>query len=339
MSEEKRIARWLRCQLQDVPPAVRFALSHKGEDGEVETLTKSQSGKGDLSERADAIAAKIWETATHHQECFAGKQRYKLTAFTTNDENAGDDGGSDSLSFALGVDGFKVDPSEPNERGIIQALMATVRQQNQMILENAAAVSRPLQEENKALRERLSHVEQYQIEAIEVLEEVRTMKHQRDLELLRAGSDVDMRQQMFKEFRQHAPMLLKAFAGGKTEAPNGNANAGDGKAEKALPPAASPNTASVGHYQRILRDVWRVVDRGPVLACLTSAECAELDNLLGLGTDPSSVEEYRENMRKLWSKLSEEVSDALIAKLATTPALAIELTDLLEPTSKEQPNA
>lgn len=310
MSSEKKIAAWVKRQLGDIPAAVRFVLTH-GEDSESRTtLLKAGRGEGDMSERAAAIAASVWESASEHADCYEGKQRYALASFGAEDEEP-----LATLPIPIGVKSYEHEPGEPNEKGIISQLLRTVQHQHELILTTVASVLSPLREENKDLRERSLNLEARCRESAELWEELQSAKHTRDLEALKAGSLIDLREKVGSEAMKALPFILKALSA---------------KPAAALP-AADSKIDPVANYQQKMREVFKLVDRDAIYSCLEPGGKAQLDALLGLGANPKDSDAFKETFRAVWIALPGEVTEAIVGQLGGRLDLAGELTDMLEP--------
>lgn len=311
---EKKILNWVKNRLEMVPAAVRFELYHCPEMAEEQTMLLkvpgglSKNGDGAL-ERSREIAAQIWETADEHSHAFEGRQRYKLTALDKSDDETG------VYVFAIGLGGSlsRAEPGEPTERGLLAQLMRHNQQLASINVEQSQAVNSALMAENRDLRHRVEHVEKQRQEWFELLEDLHSQKHQRELEREKAEHDANNRARAFQLLAQFVPEALSQF-----------------KSNKALPPGQIVKS-ELEEAQETMRRVWRVLDRDWVLGRMDEQNKARIDSLLGIGDKLETLEQFNDRLRLLWGSISDEVADAIQNQIfERDPELAVKLVGLLQ---------
>jgi len=114
----KKIARWARQRIEQIPAAARFELWHCQEIGEPIALCKIQCGQGSAEDRAHEVASQFFDAADDHSKAFDSNQRYKIAAFDLSDDELAiyvfaTGSGISSPSVA------RAEVGEPTEKGLL----------------------------------------------------------------------------------------------------------------------------------------------------------------------------------------------------------------------------
>lgn len=320
MSLEKKIANWLRNRLEMLPAAGRFELEHIPDMTEDPVLLlKLDAGSGESSfDRARELSESIHETAHQNSEAFDGRQRYRIKAFSRDD----DEEEIGLYVFAMGIEGFgRSEPGEPTERGLLAQLMKHNQALAQINVEQSQAVNSALIAENRDLRSRVDRVESQRQEWFELIEELHSSKHEREMDMLRESAKAEQRDRALGLLAKYVPEALKQLGM---------------RGQGAQLPAAQSNdvgeveTNPVADAQDKMRRVWRLLDRDYMAGHLDEQNQARVDSLLGIGDPIATMEEFSDKLRLLWSSLDDEVTDKIQEMIFTgDPMLAAELVSLM----------
>lgn len=349
--DQKRLAAWITDRLVEAPPAAVFVLVHAsvesmpmgggmGMGGDLqEVVLRERSQEGVTQEKdAERIAKKLWEGASAHSEAFSGtEQRYKIVA-----ENA-DGGISATMPLVLGVksrttmgqDQFM--HSEPaTQTGLLGMLMRHNDSMQRNFMDALGGILGPLVSTCEQQRLRLQKYEEDRLEFMDRMERLSSLQHERDMEVIKVGSQNERRQKIVGKLADEViPRLAAQFFAGKggatvaalmmgAAAKEASSSSGSDSGSEAqgsgLGAQGSTNgegRRSVPYYQERLREVFRVIDRKAISDNLSEIQAANLDGLLGMGEDPKSVSEYKQRFMCVMGELPKEVLDAIMARLTT----------------------
>lgn len=311
----KKIARWARQRIEQIPAAARFELWHCQEIGEPVALCKIQCGSGSAEDRAHEVASQFFDASDDHSKAFDSNQRYKIAAFDLSDDElaiyvfaAGNGISSPSVARA--------EVGEPTEKGLLAQLMRHNQQLAQINSEQSAAVNSALIAENRDLRGRVQKVEEQRHEWFELLETLHGQRHERELELAQAHAQAEQKSKAFRLLAQFAPEVVRKLTVAPKPAP----------APALL--AAQPSQLETAHEK--MRSVWRILDREWLRGHLDADNLARVESLLGAGLPLANVEEFGSKLRELWESLPLDVSEELQAMIfSRDPGLASELVGFL----------
>lgn len=308
---QRKLKHWVKQRLEMVPSASAFTLEHVPEmSEEVAVLARLGVQSGDSDERARELADSVFEQADDHSHAYEGRQRYKLRALDEEGEEIG------VYVFALGfANGLsRAEPGEPTERGLLAQLMRHNQLLAQINVEQSQAVNSALIAENRDLRGRVEKVEGQRQEWFELLENLHSARHQRELEMAQEAAKAETQGKALRLLAQYVPEAIK-----KLSPPKG------GEGGKSL--SASPLESA--HEK--MRRVWRIIDREWLLSHLDKTAKENVDALLGIGAKVETLEQFSERLRALWVGLPEDVSEELQNQIMTRDtSLALELVALID---------
>jgi hypothetical protein len=212
--EAKRIDKWLRrtisYQVESYGPIFKISLRHVSAGqkvgSEIHQFQVSPQMTGyDIEALATNIETYATDDASGMQD--GSTQRYVLLPFFENDK----DKPHGRLVFAVGGDSFGEDGNElvseaPNQRGLTSQLMRHNEAMAKMLVLGMQSVMQSQQRTIVQQSQQLEHVSDKHFEAVALIEEMSSNKHERDLEAKR----LDLKQQMQIETFQNVKMLVPA---------------------------------------------------------------------------------------------------------------------------------
>lgn len=314
----KKVGNWIRHRIEMVPAAARFELAHSPDTGEESSiLGKFEATSGESShERARELSELIYEQAEEHSQAYEGRQRYKLHAYSRDEDEVG------VYVFAIGLSGMaRAEPGEPSERGLLAQLMRHNQMLAQINVEQSQAVNSALIAENRDLRSRVDRVEGQRQEWFELLENLHSERHLREMEMLQQSQAAENKAKVVSILARYIPEAMKQIGGGSR-------SPGSPKQEtKQLAPAKSDPLADA-HDK--MRRVWRLLDRDWIAGHLDEQNRERVDRLLGIGEPIASLEDFADTLRALWLSLADDVTEQIQTTIfAKDAALAVELLGLL----------
>lgn len=315
---------WIMERLEAAPACDVFSLFHAGIDGMGELIHRHTVGEvGDarheLDGEAETIVNYMYRHARSHAECFPSPQRYKVEAALDNDAV-----GSYMFRLAAKLQNAFVGDSEPaTEKGLMGQLMRHNEAQARTNAEMYSSVLDHLTGQVHLLRRQVDQNEERRFETFEVLESLMSEKHARDMDAKKYSDDTKRKDRLIETAVSHLPEVFKRLGGAGLSGSNGLPAAPKSNGQKT-------NGAATLQAQATLRDVFRVIDRKAIADDLDDAGREKLDDLLGLGADPPSVEVFREGLLEILGSLTPDVATALQENLQNNhPEKALAFLDLL----------
>jgi hypothetical protein len=297
-----------------------FCLYHAGIDGSNEIIHRHEIGdvQRKAAEESEAISEVFREQSAQHAISFQTRQRYRVTA---EREDLGVVG---SYSFSQGVkpQNTFVNESEPStERGLLGQLM---RHNESMARINADMFATSMDHQSAQLglmSRKLDKLEARREKIFEDVEEAATLRHIREIQMEEARADSARNQFAVQKAFEYAPKIWDHITGG---------NKPKGALEEKKERLEDMNGSAVVKAQEMLRDIFKVVDKKAISDCLDPDQLTALDSLLGLGEDPTSLEDYRIKLKGFWGGLPEEIAEGLQSHLSTHhPAKGFAFLDLM----------
>jgi hypothetical protein len=313
---QRKLKHWVKQRIEMVPCAAQFTLEHVPEmSEEAAVLARLIVQSGDPDERARELADSLYEQADDHSHAYEGRQRYKLRALDEEAEEIG------VYVFALGISGglSRAEPGDPTERGLLAQLMRHNQLLAQINVEQSQAVNSALMSENRDLRGRVEKVEHQRQEWFELLENLHSARHARELEMAQETARQETRGKAMRLLAQYVPEAIKKLSPG-----------GTAQAAKAI--ASDP----LAEAHEKMRRVWQIIDRDWLLSHMEKPARENVDALLGIGAKVETIEDFSERLRSLWTGLPEDVADELQSQIMTRDtSLALELVQLIGGDEKE----
>lgn len=197
-------------------PCFRLTLKHTVPKGPAEDVQNYNIGDSQefTEEFVSQMQSKIENDAFADSEGHGGLQKYALYAYHVNDPNHS----QSRLVFRMGdaATDEKDFESEPaNERGMVSMLMRHTEALMRSQVMSTNNVLTTLQRENARLQAEKEKMEEHNLAAIRVREELLNQHHERLLVQTEVENNMAMKQDMYQKLMMLAPVAINKMAGQK----------------------------------------------------------------------------------------------------------------------------
>lgn len=209
-----RILRFLKKNVwDDKNEVVKIVLRHVAQGNKIgNEIGEYEVSKEMTVEDIEALSNDVLLAATDDQEGIGGTQRYVLLPY-----RKGSDKSYGRLVFAvsaeMGEDGDNLDSEPPNGKGIVTQLMrhneAIMRQHTLGISAIITAQQRTINRQS----EQLEIMGAKHFEAVSLIEDLTSRKHERELEEKRLELKQDMQREAFGSAKMLMPFVVNKLAG------------------------------------------------------------------------------------------------------------------------------
>ena len=339
--DQKTLETWLEGRLEEAPAPAAILLVHQslepsGMGADLQDIVQRETPReGDHKKEATRIAAKIWSAASTHASAFGGQQqRYKVVA----ESDLGIILGSMPVvigMLARGLGGIDHSPIEvATPAGLLGQLMRHNEATMRTLTEALGAVLGPLVATNEQQQRRLNAYEEQRIEILEKLENLHTLQHERDMEVIRLGAQTERKNKLTERLAVEViPRLASQFfdgpagaiaaaalGGSAKKTTNGEASASGGGTKTGSESNGQSNghgEKNVAYYQSQLRYAFKVLDRDAIYDLLPELQKKNLDGLLGMAEDPKDVSDYKQRFMAVMGELPREVLDQIMETMTS----------------------
>jgi hypothetical protein len=313
-------------RLQQEADCEKIALFHLADFGAEMVCSWTIEPNENLDAEIIRIADAIRTASNDNLEAYEGDQRYQVRALDSRGEPLATHsfklhGGEEASMVHRGGSGDLFNPGDepPTDKGLMAQLMRHVERKESSINNMLGIVVDGLISENRSLRANQEKADDRRIEYFEKLETLSGLQHERDED----AADRDAHRVMKGKALEHAityfPVLASHLLKGKSVGPVAQAVA---TAERAGEESRNPrepiiNGYTVAQCQGWLREIVKAVGGiGRVKGDYDDEHVDTIDNLLGVGDDPESLEAFRELFRTFIDALPQSMHADLAEKLS-----------------------
>lgn len=222
-----KLSRWLRSQIlreQKTGKVIRLELRHlpsgAKQGQEVSTLDMR-------SERADdnwftSQASLFIDEAQNDCDGLAhGTQRYVILAYREEQPERARARFPFVLSYEEeSVDGYESEP--PTKSGLTQQLMRHLEAKERTFMASLGTVLHTMQRMASTLSDENHHLREHQISTMTMVEELLSMRHERELEAHKAEARINIMKDTAKDIKLLLPAIVQRLTGQKSESSSDN---------------------------------------------------------------------------------------------------------------------
>lgn len=323
---ERKMRAFVDGHLQKAPTPDSFALHHEGGTGvaihSYKVDPKKTKGQTQV-EIAEAVVKDVLQVAQDHFESFGGHgQRYRLLAEVKGETIK-------AYFFGLGMQKpiVKEEPEvELSEipKTLVNQLMKQNKELGIVMFEQMPSMLATTIEQFKLMAKDNARLMETQLQARQSLEDSLDRAAERRVMVQREENSQRLRQELLERFlRDIAPeikgVLKRKMLGAASSTPS-------------KPTDASEDLRQRVEAQAVCREVFKIIGPETIASALPEEHRGLVNDLVGLGTDPASIAEFREKLLLLWDRLSQEASDEMQEKViaAGKPELMQRLVDIAQ---------
>lgn len=323
---ERRMRAFVEGHLQKLPSPDAFTLHHEGGTGSALHSHKvdPKKTKGQTqAEVADAVVKDVLQVAQDHFESFGGLgQRYRLLAEAKGEALK-------AYFFGLGMQRPVVkDEPEVELSEIPKTLVNQLMKQNKelgiVMFEQMPSMLATTIEQFKLMAKDNARLMETQLQARQSLEDSLDRAAERRVMVQREENALRNRDELLQKlFREILPeikgVLKRKMLGAASSTPQKPADASEDLRQRA-------------EAQAVCREVFKIVGPEKITAALPEEHRGLVNDLVGIGSDPASIAEFREKLLRLWEHLSQEANDEMQEKIisAGKPELMQRLVDIAQ---------
>ena len=320
MINEHKLRHWLTQKLQQEESFEKVTLVHMSEFGPELVSSWPIQAVDNLDVLVITLGEAIKESANENLEAYDGQQRYHVRALDGQDQELAThvfklDGGHDGSLVEMGSNElFQPGQEPPTEKGLMAQLMRHLETKDRALTNIMGVTIDGLISENKSLRANQEINDARRVEVFDRLENAKSQEHEREQDALEQEAMRVMKKQALEKALAYAPAIIGHLSQGKGPLADAAKTAQDTQQPQQ---SSSVNGYTVTQYQDWLRDVVKVIGG---IARLKEAYDDEhhdtINDLLGVGTDPENVEDFREKFNVYIEALPAELHADLATNLS-----------------------